>query len=105
MAGAESDGGIDRSAGGEDWEYQVGETLIEDSEGPDFDIAGPPSDHEPTEYTVKRRLCDPDDDLRFYYLEWERETAGGPSIENLLQNADLVRLHYSAIETEGADAE
>ena len=83
-----------------EWEFEQGETLVEEQASePQMPGLGGTVETEKTEYTVKRRLVDPDDGKKLYYLEWERETAGGPSIENQLYNADLVRLHYRSLET------
>ncbi|MDS0280340.1 hypothetical protein NDI85_21375 [Halomicroarcula sp. S1AR25-4] len=89
----------DQSSDGTDWKFEKGETLIEQQETPQMDDLDNFRDV-PREYTVKRRLYDADADKRLYYLEWERETAGGPSTENQLYDAGLVRMQYRSIDTD-----
>lgn len=106
---SEEDGGA--ASDGSDWEFQEGETLIEQSDMGSPQMPGAEGMEPTTEYIVKRRLYDVDEDTRMYYLEWERDTPGGPSVENQLYNADLVRLHYQSVEADadqpggGDDAE
>ena len=100
------DSGVNLSGGEIEWEYQQGEELVEQSHTGTPQMPGAEGiETDPTEYTVRRRLYDPDDDERLYWLEWERETPGGPSVENQLYTATLVGLHYRAVDTEAEDGE
>ncbi|WP_226043544.1 hypothetical protein [Natrinema sp. DC36] len=86
------------ASSGTEWEFEQGETLVEQQGISQMPGTGG-FENDPREYTVKRRLHDADGDKRLYYLEWEVETPGGPRVENQLYNADLVRLHYRSVDT------
>lgn len=89
----------------QEWKFQKGETLIKD------DISGTPSmpglsgtlETEVTEYTVERRLIDPDENEQFYYIEWEENAVEGSisdkNIRNMLYSASLVHMHFNSKDT------
>jgi len=92
-----------------DWQFEKGETLVEEQENqPSMPGLEGVEVSDPTEYTVKRRLTDSDEDGRFYWLEYERQTQGGKSVENTLYSEKVVEMHYRSVDTatdqqEGSD--
>lgn len=94
------------SKDGVEWEFQQGETLVKEEDSqPQMPGVGRLTDDDPTEYTVKRRLIDPDDGKRLYYLEWEEDAPKGSisdkNTKNMLYSASVVRMHYRSVDTEG----
>lgn len=86
-----------------EWEFQQGETIVkEDASEPQMPGLDSPVNTKKTEYTITRRLIDPDEGERLYYLEWEEPAPKGSNSDmntkNMLYSAFVVRMHYRLID-------